>query len=1022
MDLVGKTLGHFEIVQELGKGGMATVYKAYQPSLQRYVAIKVLLPSLAEDMDLVKRFLREAQSAAALRHPNVITIHDVGSEGAIHYIVMEYLEGMTLAELLARENVLPPDRILHIAKQIANALDYAHSKGYIHRDIKPSNIMIDPGRKDHITLMDFGLVRATTGSRLTRTGFIMGTPDYMSPEQARGDALDRRSDIYSFGVMLYHMFTGNVPFVKPTPHAILLAHLMDEPPPMSRPERSIRPEIEAVIRKALAKDPNHRYDWAGDLVADLEVAITKPDTFIIPPMEEWMLPYKGGTVSAPAVQTPPAGVTPQSQQTPPRVTPPYGPTTPTPGQGTPPWPQTPPPGYVYPQTPPVGVAAPPRKRSAWLILVPILIFALIAALVVGGVLLLPGILAQLTPTPTITTVAYTTPTATPEPKIELFTVLPQSVAEGDSVTIEWRVSGVNSVDIEPNIRKGAPPSGIIVDKPRGTTIYELVLPNGKSQSVTVQVSPAIGAPEIVFFSSSPPEVVRGQEVEVGWQVTGNVSGIEIYVNYAALPQWSNLPAVGTLRTILERSSTLVLVAQYEGKRSTKSLSITVLEPTATPTPTPTDTPLPTDTPTPTPLPTPTPMAGPTSAVTPTPKTTTLPTTAPGAGVVVNFENFGTWRRGDQPYGEFTQSNEQVKSGNYAGKLVYDFSSATTDDFVVFEQKVAVSGQPNQVSAWVYGDGSGHFFNIWVLDAQGQMWSVAMGRIYHTGWQKMNGTLAPGLPWPNGHVYGPDNGTVDYPVRFSGIVIDRADGPKKGTLYFDDIAFSTGTVAAGTPAPGATATPETPSAGQIGRIIFTVQEGENYYLYSTDPAWSHPVEIGRTTYPNSTCPEGNTVARTMDGKEIPIKPINVCKLAGTVGSCPSPNGQVKVNTANLGDGNFAVTLVRVSDNVQLRAYYIGRLHIWSGLNWAPDGSHFLFTDQDMGVIRAEVDKDGFLVVFTGKYNEWPMQFTPDGSYLYYLKLVAGSNADIFVIRSDGTGERNITNAPISKKLCPRWKGP
>jgi|GEM_PF-416278 len=1022
MDLVGKTLGHFEIVQELGKGGMATVYKAYQPSLQRYVAIKVLLPSLAEDMDLVKRFLREAQSAAALRHPNVITIHDVGSEGQIHYIVMEYLEGMTLAELLARETVLPPERILNIAKQIANALDYAHTKGYIHRDIKPSNIMIDPDRRDHITLMDFGLVRATAGSRLTRTGFIMGTPDYMSPEQARGDALDRRSDIYSLGVMLYHMFTGNVPFVKPTPHAVLLAHLMDEPPPMSGPNRTIRREIEAVIRKALAKDPNHRYDWAGDLVADLEVAVNKPDTFIMPPMEGLMAPYKGKAVVTPAAQTPPGGVLPYPQS-PPAGVPPYGPTTP--GQGTTPWPQTPPPGYGYPQTPPVGVAMLPKKRSRWLILVPILVFALFTALVVGAVLLLPAlpaILERLNPTPTTAVIVYTTPTSTPEPKIELFTVNPQSVTEGDSVTIEWRVSGAAAVDIEPNIRKGAPPSGIIVDKPMGTTVYELILPNGKSQSVTVQVSPAVGAPEIVFFNSSPPEVIRGQEIELAWRVTGNVSSVEIYVDYAALPKWSNLPPLGTLRATFDKSSTLVLVAQYEGKRSTKTLPITVIEPTATPTPIPTDTPVPTNTPTPTHLP----ISTPTGAPTPTPSATrpaTTPPPAPGAGVVVAFENFGTWRRGDQPYGEFTQSNEQVKSGNYAGKLVYDFSSATSaDDFVIFEQKIAVAGEPNQVSAWVYGDGSGHFFNIWVLDAQGQMWSVAMGRIYHTGWQKMVGTLAPGLPWPNGHVYGPDNGKVDYPVRFSGVVVDRVDGPKKGTLYFDDIAFSTGTVASGTPAPGVTATPEMPTEGPVGRIIFTVQEGESYYLYSTDLAWSNPVEIGRTTYPNSTCPEGNLVARTMDGKEIPIKPVNVCKIAGTVGSCPAPNGQVKANTANMGDGNFVVTLVRASDGAQLRAYYTGRLHIWSGLNWAPDSSHFLFTDQDMGVVRADVDKDGFRVVLTGKYNEWPMQFTPDGSYLFYLKLVAGANADIFIVRSDGTGERNITNAPISKKMCPRWKGP
>lgn len=1038
MELVGKTLGHFEIVQQLGRGGMATVYKAYQANLQRHVAIKVLLPSLAEDMDLVKRFLREAQSAAALRHPNVITIHDVGSEEQTHYIVMEYLEGMTLAELLAQEAVLPPERILNIGRQIANALDYAHAKGYIHRDIKPSNIMIDPAHQDRITLMDFGLVRATTGSRLTRTGFIMGTPDYMSPEQARGDALDRRSDIYSFGVMLYHMFTGNVPFVKPTPHAVLLAHLMDDPPPMAAPGRNVTPEVEAVVRKSMAKDPNQRYDWAGDLVADLEVAIKKPDTFIIPPTENLMAPYQSTVAAEPVPRTPPAGMPTYPQTTPARGVTPYPQTTP--ARGTTPYPQTPPPGYysqtppggvtpypqmlpqgyIYSQTPPIGVAAPPKKRR-WVLPVVILAFALIAALIVGGALLLPSILDLLTPTPTTAVVVNATATSAPEAKIEVFTVSPQSVVQGESVTIEWRVSGVSTVDIEPNVRKGSPASGVIVDKPLGTTTYELVLPDGQRQSVMVEVIPAPGAPQIVFFASSPDEPVRNQEVELAWQVTGDVSSIEIFVDYAAQPRWSNLPALGTLRTTFDKPSTLVLVAQYEGKKSTQTLPLTVLEPTPTPTPTLEPTPTATEV---APTPTTPPTATPTTTVSPaTPtKTVVQPTVSSGSGVVVSFETFGTWRRGDQPYGEFTPSSEQVKSGSYAGKLAYNFSSATSaDDFVIFEQKTSISGEPTQLSAWVYGDGAGHFFNIWVLDAAGEMWSVAMGRTYHTGWQKMTGTLAPGLPWPGGHVYGPENGKVDYPVRFSSIVIDRVDGAKTGTLYFDDITFSSGTAAQGTPVAGATSTPETQASGQIGRIIFTVQEGEAYYLYSTDPAWSNPVEIGRTTYANSTCPEGNTSARTTDGKSIAIKPINVCKLAGTVGSCPSPNGALKANTSNIGEGNFVVTLVRASDGYQLRSYYIGKLYIWSGLNWAPDNSHFLFTDQNMGLIRADVDKDGYKVILGVKYNDWPTQFTPDGGYVYYLKLVSGANADVFVIRSDGTGERNITNTPITKKMCPRWKG-
>ncbi|MBN1583606.1 MAG: serine/threonine protein kinase [Anaerolineae bacterium] len=282
MDFVGETLGQFQIIEELGKGGMATVYKAYQPNLERYVALKVLSPKLTDDIDLVKRFLREARSAAALHHTNVIVIYDVGSQGETHYIVAEYLEGMTLSQLLEQTGRLSQERVLNIVRQIANALDYAHSKGMIHRDIKPSNIMIDPARNDHVTLMDFGLVQVAGGSRLTRTGFIMGTPDYMSPEQAKGDAIDHRTDVYSLGVTVYHMLTGKVPFEKPTPHAMLMAHIMETPPVLTLPEGTA-PEIDAVIRRSMAKDPSARYEWAGDLVNDLEMAMLRADSFVVPP-------------------------------------------------------------------------------------------------------------------------------------------------------------------------------------------------------------------------------------------------------------------------------------------------------------------------------------------------------------------------------------------------------------------------------------------------------------------------------------------------------------------------------------------------------------------------------------------------------------------------------------------------------------------------------------------------------------------------------------------------------------------
>ncbi len=281
--LVGKTLGQYQIVQELGRGGMAVVYKAYQPSLTRYVAVKVLPPQLSFDEDFVERFVREARGAAVLHHPNIITIHDVSEQNGIHYFVMEYLTGKTLDAVLAGLP-MPLPRLLRIIDQVADALDHAHSQGLIHRDIKPSNICVDETRNDHVVLMDFGLVRAGQDSKLTRTGMIVGTPEYMSPEQAQGEDVDYRTDIYSLGVVLYRMLTGVAPFVRSTPAAVLLAHVAYEPPPVSQVNPSVPKSVEAVTLKAMSKDRNQRYPTAGQFARDLRVAITgqMPEGLVLP--------------------------------------------------------------------------------------------------------------------------------------------------------------------------------------------------------------------------------------------------------------------------------------------------------------------------------------------------------------------------------------------------------------------------------------------------------------------------------------------------------------------------------------------------------------------------------------------------------------------------------------------------------------------------------------------------------------------------------------------------------------------
>lgn len=265
--------GGYQIVGPPKSGGMASVFKAYQPALDRYVALKVMSPTLTNDPVFVQRFYDEALRTAKLEHPNIVPIYDIGQtpNGAL-FIAMRWVDGLSLQELLLHEHPLDHGRAARIAIQVADALDHAHGWGIIHRDVKPSNVMVEHG--DRVTLMDFGIAKLIGDSQLTRDGAIVGTPRYLSPEQALGKPADHRSDIYALGVVLYEMLTGRTPFEADTPTAMLHAHTSLPPPPTGDLNRAIPTNVAAVVLRALAKSPAERYQSAREFGLALRAVIS----------------------------------------------------------------------------------------------------------------------------------------------------------------------------------------------------------------------------------------------------------------------------------------------------------------------------------------------------------------------------------------------------------------------------------------------------------------------------------------------------------------------------------------------------------------------------------------------------------------------------------------------------------------------------------------------------------------------------------------------------------------------------
>lgn len=280
-DMIGRVLGNrYEIVEKIGAGGMAIVYKARCRLLNRYVAVKVLRTDTEMTDDFIKRFKIEAQSAGSLSHPNIVSIYDVGNEGNVNYIVMEFVEGYTLKEVVEKSDKLTWRASVRIAAQICAGLEHAHKNHIIHRDIKSQNILVTPDLVAKVT--DFGIARASSNSTITITGNTIGSVHYFSPEQAKGQHTDEKSDIYSLGIVMYEMLIGRVPLDADTPVSVALKQIQEVPIAPAQLDKEIPVSVSDIVMKALQKEPRLRYQTASEMLKDLNAVLENPNNVIIP--------------------------------------------------------------------------------------------------------------------------------------------------------------------------------------------------------------------------------------------------------------------------------------------------------------------------------------------------------------------------------------------------------------------------------------------------------------------------------------------------------------------------------------------------------------------------------------------------------------------------------------------------------------------------------------------------------------------------------------------------------------------
>ena len=981
------TIGRYELRGELGRGGMAAVYRAYDAMLNREVALKVMAGHLATDTSFHRRFEREAKVIATLEHPSIVPVYDYGitTQGQ-PYLVMRLLRGGTLYDRLVAGKVTQ-QQLWAILRQVAAALDYAHDRDIVHRDIKPVNILFD--EKGNAYVSDFGIAKVRDATTNLTGNAIVGTAAYMSPEQFMGATVDGRSDQYSLAVVVFEALSGRAPFVSDTLHGLMFQHINEPPPDIHSLNRSLAPAVSAVMRRALAKNPNERFATSTDFIQMLEAAAAGGlHAAEAPHQRQLQQDYDTGLKAyqqsdwATAVdffgrvvaldtgyrnaaqlhET--ARFRLQEQRRAAPATEVVGGTTSrmstlvVPGAG--------------------GVAQPaPRQKSR----LPLLL-GLLALLIVGG--LAAFFLLRPSPEPAApddgaTAIAVVAPTTaatdTPEPPTPTpLPTVPPPVA-GAALVVEVGSASVSSDG------GGTRPlaNGAELPLQAGTQVRlavdegrtQLVMPSGArlyldAGSEVSLSADAAGAPlvmvergRVLAWSHAEPVAVAsafdGRAMLLGaglMGVTLNPGGVRFEV--ACLEGSCDVNGANDGQALRLRNGQTSVIgadgfadrpvaadrAPFDALLAEPAVAVAAVEPTVEPT---------ASTEEPTAEPTEEPTVAPTAA----PPTATRSSATSGSGsntttlgpnAALDFETFGTWRRGDQANGTLTQSTAQAQSPSHSAALEYDFPTAG-NDFVVFTQEHNVAGEPNLLRLWVFGDGSGHYLNAWIVDDGGQTWQVPFGRVTQRGWQRMEGRIEVGQNWPWTPISGPDNGEVDYPIRFRSFVFD--DFPDTftgtGTIYLDDLSVATGqagsvpqptTAPGATAAPNATATPAAPVGG-AGAILFTAGDS----LLTVDPG-GQPRILGTATRNTCSSPaEAGGVSYNL------VVPGPGCGAVGDgQANCASPNGQFQVLMGRPDGGTRNVSLISPA-NPNGDFIFNRAVDPAEGILWSPNSNSFLIVIGD-----------------------------------------------------------------------------